>query len=498
MPSPSSPPGDSSLVVGLDLGTSGLKAVALDRSGAVVGSAHAAYPSARPEPGASEQDPAAWLAALTEVVAALRATTGAVSWRAIGLSAMLPTLVTVNAEGTPTGPAVTWEDSRAEADGDALRDAVGATDLYARTGQWVDGRYLLPMLARLARVEPARVSASVTLLGAKDYLFGWLTGELATDPSTAAGYGCYDLSTGQWDPQVRQVSSALTGVSLALPEVRPASSSAPLSLSAALALGLEPGLPVCLGAADSVLGAAGMGVDAPGAVAYVAGTSTVVLGIVDRPLVDADHRFLVTPTAHPDRWGIEMDLLATGSSVRWLAGLLNLPGEQEVLALAARSTAPSAPVFLPFLAPGEQGALWDPALTGVLTGLTLGTTSADLAAALIRGIIIESSRCLAVLTEHGFGLGPVLVSGGSAGDHWFRQQLADATGRSVLACAGTETDRSAVGAARLAGESIGWTMPPAGSTQGLTTPDPARRQAWADLVSAYEAILAVHRRLTRA
>src|SRR5581483_6379190 len=155
------------------------------------------------------------------------------------------------------------------------------------------------------------------IASAKDYLFAWLTGELATDPSTAAGYGCYELATGRWSAELL----AIAALDPALPAVWPSATSRPLRPEAAARLGCPP-IPVVLGAADSVLGALGLGVREPGQVAYIAGTSSVILGITGRLIVDPAHRFLVTPLAEPGRWGVEMDLLATGSAITWLAGLL--------------------------------------------------------------------------------------------------------------------------------------------------------------------------------
>jgi xylulokinase len=494
MHSPSSPVGGSALAVGLDLGTSGMKAVALDESGHVVARAQAGYPTARPEAGASEQDPAAWIAAVVAIAEQVRAATDNARWAVIGLSGMIPTAVIVDAEGQHLGPAITWEDARAEPDGDALRDAVGSTAMYLRTGQWVDGRYLLPMFARLARVESDRVAASRRLLGAKDYLFAWLTGEYVTDPSTATGFGCYDLSTGTWNAEIVTVARSLAGASLDLPDVRPSISTTPLVPVAAAALGLQPGIPVCLGAADSVLGAFGLGVREPGDVAYVGGTSTIVLGVADHVILDDAHRFLVTPLVHPDRWGLEMDLLATGSAFRWLAGLLRQPDESALLALAAASSAIEPPVFLPFVAPGEQGALWDPNLTGVLQGLNLASSAADIARALVNGVILESRRCLMVLEDNGFERGPLRVSGGSASDPWFRQQLADASGRRVVAGGGSDTDRSAAGAASIAAEAIGWAPAVLDPARDSSDADPGRAADWASSAARHEAALVAVRR----
>ncbi|HEX9064629.1 MAG TPA: FGGY family carbohydrate kinase, partial [Streptosporangiaceae bacterium] len=387
------------LFIGLDLGTSGLKAVAADRAGDLIAFASAGYPTSRPVPGAAEQDPADWLAAVRDALAALAADAPPGRWAAIGLSGMIPTLVTADARGEATGAAVTWEDSRAEPQADRLRATFGRDGgdaLYRITGQWVDGRYLLPMLARVAAEQPDRASATATLLGAKDYLFGWLTGQVATDPSTATGFGCYDLRTGNWNGDILRAAGAAAGLTElpALPPVWPSASARPLREPVAQALGC-PVIPVCLGAADSVLGALGLGATAPGQVAYVAGTSTVVLGVTDRLVLDPWHRFLVTPLAGEGLWGLEMDLLATGSALRWLAGLFGDDlDEAAVLDLAAQVDPAQAPVVLPYLSPGEQGALWDPGLSGSVTGLTLRHDRRHLARGLVNGIVLESRRCL--------------------------------------------------------------------------------------------------------
>ncbi len=138
--------------------------------------------------------------------------------------------------------------------------------------------------------------------------------------------------------------------------------------------------------------------------------------------------------AEPGRWGQEMDLLATGSALRWLAGLIGGPDESAVIALAAQVDPADAPVMLPYLSPGEQGALWDPALHGTITGLTLGherstwpgawsTASCWKAAGAWR----SSGR------PAGYpGGADLLVAGGSAADEAFRADLADATGRRVI------------------------------------------------------------------
>jgi sugar (pentulose or hexulose) kinase len=476
--------------IGLDLGTSGLKAVALSATGAILARGGAAYPTLRPAAGAAEQDTGDWQRAVEQAMAQIGEVIPARRWRAIGLSGMIPTLVTLGPDGQPNGPAVTWQDSRADDLGDEFREHCGPAELYRLTGQWVDGRYLLPMFGRIARVDPGRAAATATIASAKDYLYAWLTGELATDPSTATGYGGYELATGTWNTKCLAAAD-LTGRAPSgpgLPAVRPCTTSRPLRAQAAARLDCAP-IPVVLGAADSVLGALGLGVREPGQVAYIAGTSNVILGITDRLVLDPSHRFLVTPLAEPGRWGVEMDLLATGSAITWLAGLLG--GDLTaagLVELAARTDPAHAPVLLPYLSPGEQGALWDPLLSGAVVGLDLSHGRSHLARALVNGIVLESRRCLAVLDEiGGFGRA-VEVAGGSAADPSFRADLADATRRVVSMPRDDDTDHSARGAALIAALATdgGWpdgAFPAAGVA---AEPDDARAKLWDELWAAHE------------
>lgn len=483
------PPDADAVWVGLDLGTSAAKGVALGTDGAVVARAVVGYPTEHPEAHASEQDPAHWLRACTDVVAQLRAAVPAGAWRGISLSGMIPTLVVLDERLTPLAPAVTWEDARAEWQGERLRAAAGAEWLYERTGQWLDGRYLLPMYARLAAGQPAVAARASHLAGAKDLLFAWLTGELLTDPSTATGYGAYDIRAGAWLAEPLDALEAELGAPVPrLPAVEPSDSTRPLSATSALTLGLPAGLPVCLGGADSVLGALGLGATAPGDVAYIAGTSNVVLAVAGDWAPNAQHRFLLTPLAHPaNALGLEMDLLATGSAIRWLSELVaGGRDEAQLIAQAGELDPAAAPVFLPYLAPGEQGALWSPELHGTVAGLHLGHGGADLARGLLNGIVLESRRCLEALTDAGLPAGELRVAGWCATDPGVLRDLADCCRRDVRAASGNARDCTAIGAARLLALALGDRLPEVGPAAAVSGPDEERARGWDALWERHE------------
>ncbi len=446
------------LFVGLDLGTSSLKAVAVGAGGEVAARAHASYPTARPEPAAAEQSPADWWTAVESAVAALRAGGApAERWAAIGLSGMIPTLVVTDDDGEPVAPAITWEDGRAEAEGEALRARLGGERLYGLTGQWVDGRYLLPMYLRsgarraaggatrapAARRQGLAVLAAhrrardrpehgqrLRLLRARDGIVarrrrggggvelaslnnwprsGPIVQRSAKDTGTAERAGAIEGGGGTQHPDTG-VARACRPCHRYCLRARPG----PVEQSGER-LGLPAGLPVCLGGADSVLGCLGLGVSRPGDVACVAGTSTVLLGVADQPRrrsrASLPHHAARRPRrAGASRWTCSRRAAPSAGS----RGCCARPAATRRRSWPwrrASSRAPAALSFLPYLAPGEQGALWDPTISGTLFGLSLGHGAADVARALVDGVVLESRRCLAVLDQAGLPRGAVRMAG---------------------------------------------------------------------------------------
>lgn len=469
------------IAIGLDLGTSSLKAIAVDtESGAVLARERQPYPTRRPELGAAEQSPHDWMAAVIGALGRLATATDSGRWAGIGLSAMLPTLVCLDEAGEPVGSAIVWEDTRAEAHATLLRAEHPDAVAYERTGQLLDGRYLVPMFLGIRERDPGSAARIRRLAGAKDYLFAQLTGELLTDPSTAAGSGVYDLERGAYAP----------GPWPPLPAVEPSTAVRGLDAGVARLVGAPAGIPVALGAADSVLGAEALGARPGRDIAIISGTSTVVLGLRETLEIAPGGRALVTPLARGG-FGLEMDLVATGSAFQWLTALTGAAGTETLLREAEEIDPLDAPDFLPYLGPGEQGALWEPGLHGAIGGLTLATGRAALMRGLLNGILLELRRCIEVLAA--FEDGRVIVAGSSLSSPLALQGLADACGRQVLADP-SDADHSALGAvgALLAG--LG--RAPLARREGFLAfdPDPDRRDDWLRLAARHEAALERERR----
>jgi sugar (pentulose or hexulose) kinase len=266
------------------------------------------------------------------------------------------------------------------------------------------------------------------LLSAKDYLYGVLTGQPVTDPSTAAGYALFDLETGTWAPALCRWWAIDPQW---LPRIAPPTDrTGTLTSEGARLLGLPVGTPVCVGAADSVAGAlAACGTD-PATVCVMTGSSTVILLATPQPMGDPSMRFLVTPHAGAGWFAYEMDLLTTGSAFRWLLGLLGRRSP-PIHTLAASSPPGARGLFFsPYLAGGEQGAIWNPCLRGSLLGLSLHHEASDVARALIEGVQCEIGRCVAVLRERN-EVRHVMVTGLHDGDDVSARILANVLGMAV-------------------------------------------------------------------
>lgn len=437
--------------LGIDLGTSAIKLVVLDASGEVKAESGASHPTVSKNPGQAEQDPQDWLRALRQAIAALPAGSKE-KIGAISVAGQMPTLVCLDASGTCIGPAITWQDSRADGmAAEKLKDGLHAR-VYARTGMPVDGRYLAPQF--LYHFQDRRADVR-RILSAKDYIVYALTGRAVTDPSTAAGYGVYALETEAWDASL----CAIWNLPMALlPDLLPTTAVAgDVTATAATDFGLPAGVPVHAGAADSAAGAFAMtGLNANSA-SIAMGSSAIIFGATPASHLDSKSRYLLTPHVMAGWYGREMDLLSTGIGFAWLGRILGLPAEAlEAEALTSPAGA-NGVTCGPYMAGGgEQGALWDTSLTGVFHGLGVATTRADLARAYLEGVIFEIRRCLDVLSET-WPVRHVMLSGRLARNPALVQMFADATGRSVQVF-GYDSS-AAIGAAALAGEQLAVKLP---------------------------------------
>ena len=421
-------------VLGIDLGTSSVKLCLMDGAGVILASVKSEYPTLGEEDGFFEQDPHDWVMAVKNAMDYIRAASPGVekNVKAAALSAQMPTLVLAAPDGVVLRRAITWRDSRAEAQGKALLEQWGAEDHYNRTGVVLDGRYLLPMYKWTLENEDFDTTRPHLILSARDWLALWLTGEVSTDPSTASGSGVYNLAAGECDTGL--LARAGFNSELLPPIVPSDVSCGTLTDGAAKLLGLPAGIPIVTGAADSVCGVFGTGSFQPGDVCQIWGSSTAVIAVTGEPVFSPLRRFFVTPLAKTGTFGAEADILSTGIALDWLAGIFGGIPVSAVSNIARKARAGAdGLLFYPFFSGVEQGVLWDTAVSATVTGLSASHRLPELARALLEGMCYEARRCITAFCEAGCVPRIIRCAGACSDDVFFMQLLADVTGLQVAA-----------------------------------------------------------------
>ena len=448
-------------VLSIDLGTSRVKVGLVSARLDTVADAAASYPTLADEPAMAEQRPSDWVAAIGTAWRSVREARPDIRPDAVVLTAQMPTLVELDDSGAVIGHAITWQDSRADELVERLLTPEERHRLYHVAGTPIDGRYLLPMWRRRRDLG---VAEATTVLSAKDYLYYLLTGAFVTDPSTASGFGCYNLDTQTFDASLLALFGAPASV---LPRVAPSQFALPALPTQSLLEGLDP-VPVIVGAADSVAAFHFVERGSSAAIAVIDGSSTVILAeqTAEQPIVGEP---LLTPLVDASRRGVEMDLLATGSSILWLSRLFGrAPADLERLALSIENKAANATMVFPYLAGGEQGALWRTDLTGAIRHVHLGTSQGDIALALYEGIAFETLRCLAAMAG---STSPTVVALQGTGALGLVPALVAALGTlPVVPVAGVSP--SLLGAALIAFDALGETVEATSPTEWATVLPP--------------------------
>jgi xylulokinase len=416
-------------LLGIDVGTTAVKATVVDERGDVLASASVPYPTDFVRPSWVEQDPEDWWRAAVAALARIAMETGAAVLDRVGgvaVSAQAPTLVALDSGGRPVRPALIWMDRRAEAETAAISALVGADRLAQITGNRPDPFYVAPKIRWLRDHEPDAFARARWFVQINGYLVLRLTGTVTMDEQHASILGVRDLTTGDWDPGILDAIGAdpsrfpsIVAATAVVGEV---------TRDAAAATGLRVGTPVVAGTVDSAAAALEAGVVDPGEAAEMTGTSTVVVLPVDglRPQPE----FITMASVVPGRWVHLAAMVATGASLQWIKDMAGEHGDTGELAARAAATEPGGLVFLPYMM-GERSPIWDSAARGAFIGLTLGTRTEDLVRAVLEGTAFALRHNLEV--AEGRGLAPRLLRsiGGPAGSDAWCQIKADVTGLPV-------------------------------------------------------------------
>jgi xylulokinase len=439
--------------LGIDIGTSSIKAVLLDEQQQELAEASVSLTLSRPHPGWSEQDPEQWWEATLKALGEIRAMAPDAWARlaGIGLSGQMHGAVLLDAAHRVLRPAILWNDGRSAAECIELMEAV--PDLPQRAANIAMPGFTAPKLLWVRRHEPDIFKATAKILLPKDYIRWRLTRKFAGDMSDAAGTLWLDVAARRWDPVVLAACDLTEDHMPSL--VEGSDLSAYLSADLVEDWGLSGrDIPVAGGAGDNAASAVGIGAVRAGQGFLSLGTSGVLFAVTDR-LASAPERTLhAFCHAVPERWHAMAVMLSAASSLSWAAELVGRGhdvggylAEIEAFAGDAKARA-NAPIFLPYLS-GERTPHNDAAATGMLAGLRAGQGAAAIGYAVLEGVAFGFADGLAVLEGAGAHLESCMLVGGGARSAFWAQMLADILNLPLDLADGAEKG-AAFGAARLA------------------------------------------------
>jgi xylulokinase len=409
-------------LIGIDVGTTGVKGVAISPRGEVLALAEEHYPLSTPQPGWSEQDPEDWWRATQACLARLPE-------GPIGLSGQMHGLVTLDEARRPLRPAILWNDQRTAEECAEIEERVGLTRLIELTGNRALTGFTAPKLLWLRKHEPEIYGRIAHILLPKDYVRLRLEGELAIDAADASGTLLFDVANRRWSEEV------LSALELPREWLPPSHESTEVA-----------------GAGDQAAGALGVGIDAPGPLSVALGTSGVVFGVLPGYSADPQARLHTFCHAVPGMWHAMGVMLSAAGSLRWLRNVVG--AEEATLVGEAAAWEPGAEglLFLPYLN-GERTPHADPAARAAFAGLSARHDRGALTRAVLEGVAYGLRDSLELLKELGFAASVGRVSGGGARSELWTEIVATVLGIPLERTAVDEG--AAYGAALLAGVRAG-------------------------------------------
>ena len=447
-----------SCFLGLDIGTSGVKAILVNVAGDVEAAAITPLQLSTPQPGWAEQDPEAWWQASVASIRTVLASKPRATIAAIGISGQMHSSVFLDAHGEVIRPALLWCDGRTTAECREITERVGGEsklrDLASNPA--LEG-FTLPKVLWLRNCEPNAFARLATVLLPKDFIRYRLTGILATEPSDASATLMYDTAHLRWSDEI------LSAVNLPRSLVPDVGGSAEIlgriTLEAARLTGLANGTPVVGGGADNACGAAGVGVIAPGEAVTSWGTSGTVLAPTREPRVDPTLRAHTFCHVAPGTWYLMGVVLSAGGAFAWYRDqlardLVNTGEANERLNAEAATIAAGADgvTFLPYLQ-GERTPHRDASARGAFVGLSLAHSRAHLTRAVFEGVCFALRDSVSILQELGISPKQMLLTGGGAKSAFVRRLQSEVFGLPV--CTVNREEGPAYGAALLAAVGAG-------------------------------------------
>lgn len=437
-------------VLGIDVGTTGLKAVALEHERGIVSQAGRPHELLSPHPGWAEEEPEQWWTTTIEAIRELLQHIPASEIAAIGVSGMVPAMVLLDDEGRLLRPSMQQNDARASAEVEELRASVDEREFFALTGGVPNQQNIDPRWRWLIRHEPEAVARTAHLCGSYDYIVYRLTGKFSLEENWAAESGLYDVRAHQWHMPYVQLAGIPPEI---LPPVRkPNAIVGGVSEQATRLTGLRAGTPVVAGSADHIAAALASGLTQGGDILLKFGGAGDILYCDERS--EPDPHFYFDYHDIPGLALINGCMASSGSLIKWFArefgageSLASLDAEAEVIPAGAGGI-----IVLPYFL-GEKTPLFDPLARGVFAGVMLHHTRAHLYRAVLEAVCYGFAHHLALLREAGRPIRRVCAADGGSGSRLWMQIAASVIDQPLQVVGGDAT--SALGTAYVAAMGVG-------------------------------------------
>lgn len=432
------------MYLGLDLGTSSVKAIIMNESGDVVTSYSVALAISRPHPQWSEQDPQQWWQATEEAILQLGHSYPMEQIEAIGLSGQMHGAVLLDAQQAVLRPAILWNDGRSFKQCQALETQF--PQFKKITGNLVMPGFTAPKLQWVAENEPAIFQRVAHILLPKDFLRWKMSGNFASDMSDAAGTLWLDMQKRDWSDELL----GATGLTRRqMPTLFEGNQITGYLLADVAKKWHMKQVPIIAGGGDNAAGAIGVGVYQPGQAMLSLGTSGVYFVVSERFLQNSDNAVHSFCHALPNTWHLMSVMLSAASCLDWVCQLTGVESVSAMFEDIKNATFADSPLlFLPYLS-GERTPYNNPDAKGVFWGLTHEHQRADLCQAVLEGVSFALRQGIEVADNAGQLADSITLIGGGARSEYWRQLLADITGKNLDYRQGGDVG-PALGAARLA------------------------------------------------
>ncbi|MCI8591797.1 MAG: xylulokinase [Lachnospiraceae bacterium] len=487
--------------MGVDLGTSSVKAVLMGEDGRITGLSQREYGMDKPRATYAEQDmEVLWRAvreALCELTGRCREHLGNLC--GVGFSGQMHGLVMTDREGSPVRKAIIWADQRSEEAVASLYRQIPEEQYRQITLNALGTGFLIASLLWVRKEEPRNFERAYRVMLPKDYIRFKMCGEWGTDMTDASGTGVFDTAHRNWAWEI--IDRLSISRELFVPCFESGELVGKCTRQSFAETGVPEGTPIVCGGGDTLMQAVGNGIMEPGILVSNVGTASQVACAVDAPLCDPLYRINTFCHVREGVWMMVGANLSGGVSLQWLKqNILHMDTFDEMAALASQSPAGSGGLlFLPYLN-GERTPWNDPEARGIYFGLNLNHTRADMIRSTMEGIVFNQKCSLEILQDRGLSFSRIISSGGGARSRLFREILADVFGKEI--CRSLVKEQAAVGAAVTAAVGVGVYRDFSEACRCITRldrdvvePDPVRVRRYEEQFQQFKALYPANRRL---